>query len=575
MKTSKKFVSSLFVALTFTTSLVGLTNSPVAIAGTSIDEQFQVTPPPGIGYTGYLVNNTRSLVRMDSFLVTFRVADGKIAGMKPCDSLANCPKTFDAQVADLNLRFCNKNIQVDCISGLSTTNTKTGQVSTEFKTRLSETQDFTARVIGDQSQGLPEGGNPQVVSIPSAPHAGGDLYLIKSDYFASRRSSSEPFKLTLLTNGIYPVTIERGKFQPGGPNLDPKAYVGQNAGGGSAPPPPYLSAFLTDPRCLMATETVCIVPQAFPENIAFGLKLKLSQGFNGWLYGRLANPSVSITSAAGNSKTVEVSISAEPVKVPVPFGWVKNSELPADLLSKYQSDRGGGLYAGQDRSAPLDQISILKGHSNNYSDEGIAELISWMPKLGDKAAVMPSQWSFQTLDLKSNTATVLSRCTESVKSLAGLIFTNASVFSAGAPTFDSATGSLDYKVASPHFKPDGIQTNTGSYDLVLNSEVARCIYGFTKAPVSANISIENSSGENKIATTSVTEKDGFLRLAAYGFGFSSPKIKIKLTQDKAVESTGTSKTTAAIKKITCKSGSKTRSVSGAAPKCPTGWTLKK
>jgi hypothetical protein len=134
---------------------------------------------------------------------------------------------------------------------------------------------------------------------------------------------------------------------------------------------------------------------------------------------------------------------------------------------------------------------------------------------------------------------------------------------------------LDYKVASPHFKSDGIQTNTGSYDLVLNSEVARCIYGFTKAPVSANISIENSSGENKIATTSVTEKDGFLRLAAYGFGFSSPKIKIKLTQDKAVESTGTSKTTAAIKKITCKSGSKTRSVSGAAPKCPTGWTLKK
>ena len=568
----KKYLALPVAIIALATSF---TACPVAQAGATIDEQFQVTQPPGIGYTGYLVNNTRSLVRMDSFLTTFRIADGKIAGMKSCDSLANCPKTFDAQVADLNLRFCNKNNQVDCISGLSTTNTKTGQVSTEFKTRLSETQDFTARVIGDQSQGLPEGGNPQVVSIPSAPHAGGDLYLIKSDYFASRRSSSETFKLTLLTNGIYPVTIERGKFQPGGPNLDPKAYVGQNAGGGSAPPPPYLSAFLTDPRCLMATETVCIVPQAFPENIAFGLKLKLSQGFNGWLYGRLANPSVSITSAAGNSKTVEVSISAEPVKVPVPFGWVKNSELPTDLLSKYQSDRSGGLYGGQDRAAPLDQISILKGHSNNYSDEGISELVSWMPKLGDKAAAIPSQWSFQTLNLKSDTAAALSRCTESVKSLAGLIFTNASVFSAGAPTFDSATGSLDYKVAAPHFKPDGIETTTGSYDLVLNSEVARCIYGFTKAPVSATISIENSGGDNKLATTSVTEKDGFLRLAAYGFGFSSPKIKIKLTQDKAVESAGVSKTTTAIKKITCKSGSKTRTVSGESPKCPTGWTLKK
>jgi len=560
------------VIFAFSTSLI---DSPIARAGTSVDEQFQVTQPPGVGYTGYLVNNTRSLVRMDSFLVTFKIADGKIAGMMPCDSLEKCPKSFDAQVADLNLRFCNKVGQLDCISGLSTTNTKTGQVSNEYRTRLSETQDFTARVIGDANQGLPEGGNPQVVSIPSAPHQGGDLYLIKTDYFASRRSSTEPFKLALLTNGIYPITIERGKFEPGGPNLDPKAYVGQNIPGGGAPKPPFISGFLTDPRCLMATEKVCLVPQPFPENIAFGLKLKLSQGFNGWLYGRLANPAVSITTATGNSKSVEVSISAEPVKVPVPFGWIKNSELPAELLAKYEIDRGGGFYAGQDRNGPLANVSILKAHSNDYSDEGISEFISWMPKLGDKAAVTPSQWSFQTLDLRSNTAAVLSRCTDSVKSLAGLIFTNATVFSSGAPTFDSATGSLDYKVASPHFKPDGIETNTGSYDLVLNSEVARCIYGFTKAPVSASISIENSGGENKVATTSVTEKDGFLRLAAYGFGFSSPKIKIKLTQDKAVEAAAVPKTTTTIKKITCKNGSKTRTVSGESPKCPTGWTLRK
>jgi len=575
MSASKKFVALPMIFLALATSFVAASSTTTAQAETSIDEQFQVTPPPGVGYTGYLVNNTRSLVRMDSFLVTFRVADGKIAGMKACDSLANCPNTFTAQVADLNLLFCNKNNQVDCISGLSTTNTKTGQVSNEYQPRLRETQSFTARVIGDQSQGLPEGGNPQVVSIPSAPHAGGDLYLIKTDYFASRRSSSEPFKLAQLTNGIYPITIERGQFRPGGPNLDPKAYVGQNASGDGAPKPPFISGFLTDPRCLMATETVCLVPQAFPENIAFGLKLKLSQGFNGWLYGRLANPAVSITAASGNSKTVEVSISAEPVKVPVPFGWVKNSELPAELLAKYEIDRGGGLYAGKNRNEPLENVSILKAHSNDYSDEGIAEFISWMPKLGDKAAVTPSQWSFQTLDLRSDTAAVLSRCTDSVKSLAGLIFTNATVFSSGAPTFDSATGSLDYKVASPHFKADGIETNTGSYDLVLNSEVARCIYGFTKAPVSASISIENSGGENKVATTSVTEKNGFLRLAAYGFGFSAPKIKIKLTQDKTVETAPAVKATTTIKKITCKSGSKTRSVSGAKPKCPTGWTLKK
>ena len=575
MSASKKFVALPMIFLALATSFVAASSTTTAQAETSIDEQFQVTPPPGVGYTGYLVNNTRSLVRFGSFLATFKIANEKISAMRSCDSLANCPKDFDAQVADLNLLLCDKVGQLDCISGLSTTNTKTGEISNEFKARLKETREFTTRVIGDATKGLPAGGNPQVVSIPSAPHAGGDLYLIKSDYFASRRSSSEPFKLAQLTNGIYPITIERGKFQRGGANLDPKAYVGQDAASGGAPKPPYLSGINADPRCLMATQTLCIVPQAFPENISFGLKLKLSQGFNGWLYGRLANPAVSITAASGNSKTVEVSISAEPVKVPVPFGWVKNSDLPSELLSKYERNRGGGIYAGQDRNGPLENISILKGQSNNYSDEGIVEFISWMPKLGDKSSAIPSQWSFQTLDLGSNTAAVLSRCTQSVKSLAGLIFTNASVFSSGAPTFDSSTGSLDYKVAAPHLKTDGIETTSGTYDLVLNSEVARCIYGFTKAPVSASISIENSSGDNKIATTTVTEENGFLRLAAYGFGFSAPKIKIKLTQDQAVESTDASKTTTAIKKITCKSGNKTRSVSGATPKCPTGWTLKK
>jgi hypothetical protein len=39
-----------------------------------------------------------------------------------------------------------------------------------------------------------------------------------------------------------------------------------------------------------------------------------------------------------------------------------------------------------------------------------------------------------------------------------------------------------------------------------------------------------SKGEKKIATTVLREKAGWLTLAAYGFTFSSPTIKVKLTQ---------------------------------------------
>ena len=78
-------------------------------------------------------------------------------------------------------------------------------------------------------------------------------------------------------------------------------------------------------------------------------------------------------------------------------------------------------------------------------------------------------------------------------SLAGLVFTNATVFSSGAPSFDASAGTLDYRVAVTHLKPDGSDM-TGTYDLVLNSAVARYLYGFTNAPIGATVSVVNNEG---------------------------------------------------------------------------------
>jgi hypothetical protein len=270
-----------------------------------------------------------------------------------------------------------------------------------------------------------------------------------------------------------------------------------------------------------------------------------------------------VTTAA-DKKSVTVQIQAEPVKVPLVFGWAKNSDLTAQMRAKYEKDRSGGTYAGNDRNGSLENVSILKGHSNKYDDLGIDEFLSWMPLLGDKSVAMPSQWSFQTLNLASNTAAELSKCTSSVSSLAGLIFTNASVFSSGAPTFDKAAGTLDYKVASPHIKADGMLT-TGTYDLVLNSTVARCLYGFSKAPIGANVSVVSNDGQTQVATTIIKEANGFFRMGAYGFGFSSPTIKMRITQAGLAGAKIT---------ITCINGIKARKVTGANPVCPAGFKKK-
>lgn len=56
-----------------------------------------------------------------------------------------------------------------------------------------------------------------------------------------------------------------------------------------------------------------------------------------------------------------------------------------------------------------------------------------------------------------------------------------------------------------HFLPDGSTLATGTYDLVMRSEVARCLYGFSSAPVSASVSITGSD-QTSVATTLVNEK---------------------------------------------------------------------
>lgn len=164
--------------------------------------------------------------------------------------------------------------------------------------------------------------------------------------------------------------------------------------------------------------------------------------------------------------------------------------------------------------------------------------------------------------------------------LIGLVTTNAPIYDSGAPAFKD--GALSYKVAGLHFKADR-SVFKGSYDLAIRSDVARCLYGFSNAPIRASVSVLSSDGSTQdVASELVTEKNGWMTLSAKNFTFSQPTIKVKLLQDKPVNSgTETSKQAAAVKKIVpklktinCVKGKATKKVSGSNPKCPTGYLQK-
>jgi hypothetical protein len=83
-----------------------------------------------------------------------------------------------------------------------------------------------------------------------------------------------------------------------------------------------------------------------------------------------------------------------------------------------------------------------------------------------------------------------------------------------------------------------------------------------------------------VATTVVSEKNGWVYLSAANFEFSTPVIKAKLTQD-VVEPASTSKPSQTKKPsvakkttITCVKGKTTKKVTALSPKCPSGFKKK-
>ena len=185
----------------------------------------------------------------------------------------------------------------------------------------------------------------------------------------------------------------------------------------------------------------------------------------------------------------------------------------------------------------------------------------------------------------------MQKCTIDSQELAGLVTTNATTYLPGPPIYNKSQATLDYKVMAPHFASDK-SVFLGSYNLMINSKLARCIYGFSNAPIGATVSVVASDGTNRVATTVVSQDSKFLRLSANGFEFSDPTVQVKITQAEVKPtpspsetqnvspiSTPTPQITNLAKPktttILCFKGKTTKKVTAVSPKCPIGFKNKR
>jgi hypothetical protein len=116
--------------------------------------------------------------------------------------------------------------------------------------------------------------------------------------------------------------------------------------------------------------------------------------------------------------------------------------------------------------------------------------------------------------------------------------------------------------------------------MVMRSATARCLYGFSQAPIKASISVLSAEGSAQVATTASGERDGWLYLSAKNFTFSTPTIKVKLSQEapstpNVQPSPSPTPTISPVKKsskrVLCLKGSKILTLKSGKSKCPRGY----
>jgi hypothetical protein len=508
-----------------------------------------------------------------------------------------CKSTQDPTCANMPLvynsvlKVCKNAADTDCIVSVSSVD----QAGTPTQAKFSRytVADHVNSYPADPKMNIPAGDTPSVWNIPGAPHSSGTDYVAFAGLSGWVDSNGKPQQGnpgqfgTYLEVSLVPVVLKDfGK----GPNS-------MDAGWGNIPTGLYYdtcSEFQQTPTrknincghvnggtCLFPTndQGMCYVAEDFPPTQRFNVQLRLSKEPTGWLHGRMVDPNVSISS--NTTGPVELSVTAGSTSVPMVYQGGDWPTLPMNL-KKFWVDCmtngdicGGALGGAGAKSNYWETASTLAGNEfvnligQPYSFGPIAleGMAAIAPLIGDKSNAMKSSWSFRTL--AANEMNGANDCFTKSAGLKGIVSTNSITYSAGPPAFKN--NSLNYQVASPHFNSDGVTPFKGSYNLVMRSDVARCLYGFSSAPINASISIVSSEGSSDVATTVANEKDGWLYLSANNFQFSSPTIQVKLSQDApAVVTPATpSKST-----ITCVKGKTTKTVTGVKPTCPAGYKRK-
>ena len=353
---------------------------------------------------------------------------------------------------------------------------------------------------------------------------------------------------------VVPYREATGNYQENRINPDPNATPQQRyLGNGSQ-------------YCAWAEAGLCGISQDFAAGTRIKVKIRLPKEIGGWFRGRLADPAMDVTSFSANNSLV--SVEASPVTVPR-MAFINKISSFTDQEKVWYENFG---------NTPAVDFGRATGPQAGLPEMSFPFIELYRTRVKDTAAGTNTYWNYTTTSWGNG-----SNCLQDKSKVLGIVTTNALAYDGSSPSFENQT--LNYRVSGLHFMPDGVTPVQGSYNLVMRSDAARCLYGFTDAPVKATISIVGA-GNSPVATVVTGEKNGWLSLSANGFTFSEKTLQVKLSQDAPAPvatptptATPTAPATAkpvAAKKtaITCIKGKTIKKVTAVNPKCPSGYRKK-
>lgn len=514
-------------SLSIITSLILLTSSSLAARADAW------TPPTDFDSNSIGMNLVESFFNtgeQQSKLITVVQGDGGQFNEHLCSGVGSsefCNGFIGGQIL---LPYCAKDDQFNCIEALAL-----AAGETEFKPARFARQAEGPKVTANPTNDLTEGSTVSLWSSEVANAAAGNEYAVYAALNIGFNIDTKKFTYPALTAMVIPYSMRSGNYQaPSATEFkasDGSTHV-SNAGGRA--------------ECAFTETGVCGRIQDFGADTRVSLTLRLATSVGGWFKGRVVDPTIAVT-PGGTSPTglkwQKISMSGQPASVPMFYARGPKSQATPemiDFMGKYWA--GGVNNSKSDGGGAFKVLDLFKGFTQ------------------DSAAGVSSIWSMGSIASGNNP------CLADTSRVLGIVSTNAMVYAPDAPQFIG--GQLQYKVGGTHFLPDHQTLSEGTYDLIIDSKAARCLYGFTAAPVSASISVVSSDGQTKVATTSFKESGNWIKLSAKGFTFSDPTVKVVFSQAPQV----TKKTT-----ITCvflKNKKKILKLTAYAPKCPAGYKKK-